>query len=56
MNKFLAMAAVVATMTACTSLSNGSAGDGSSTAAGATEAATLGYHGPRYRNPSQYGN
>lgn len=45
MNKLLALAGVVALMTACAGMSNGADGESS----GATVAAILGYHGPVHR-------
>ena len=49
MNRLLALAGVVAMMSACAGLSN--TGDGASAyvGPGAAEAAHLGYHGPVYR-------
>lgn len=47
MNKLLVLAALVASMTACTGLSNKSAGVDASP--GAVTAAELGYHGPVHR-------
>ena len=57
MNKLLSLACVVALMSACAGLPDMRTGEKSaSRAAGAAEAAALGYHGPVHRSPGQYDN
>lgn len=49
MNRLLALAGVVAMMSACAGLSNTGDGRSAHVGPGAAEAAALGYHGPVYR-------
>ncbi len=54
MNKLLALAGVVALMSACTGLSNKGGGNTTSAGPGAAGAAYLGYHGPIHRIPGRH--
>jgi hypothetical protein len=57
MNKLLALAGVVALMSACAGLSNTSGGNTAYAEPGAAGAASLGYHGPVHRiQGRQYGD
>jgi opacity protein-like surface antigen len=55
MNKLLALAAIAALVAACAGIAQTS-GDMDPAAAGAAEAADLGYHGPLNRARTLYGN
>lgn len=55
MNKLLALAGVVALMSACAGLSNTGGGNAAYVGPGAAGAAHLGYHGPVHRVQGQYG-